>query len=101
MRDAVIGGLNHAVGRVDEGEHTFRSRETILNIGPERGQVHHREEKTIQAQQEQVPRAHTYQPLHGRHSADVDHEGSRQSLQRIQRREDNGEHQAALDVHPI
>ncbi len=94
-------GLDHIRVGVDQGKDPLGCGKPGLDLGPEGGQVQHREEELVQADDEQVPGADRDHACRGAHPARVDQDAGKDTAQGIQRREDQRQHEAALHVDPV
>ena len=100
-RRRAMVALHHLRLGIDQGEHPLRRRKPLLHLRPESRQVEHREEETIQALDEQVPRpGGDDRPRHAQ-PTDIHQHRHGHAAECIEHREDHRQHQPAAHIDPV
>src|SRR5512133_831375 len=80
--------LNNIWIGIDQGEGALRSRESRLDLCPERGEVENWKKELVKADNEEIPCADGDSPLCGTQPTEIDQDRGKDSAERIERRED-------------
>ena len=96
-----VSPLDHRRLGVDEGKDAFGGAQRALELAPEGGQIDHGKPELAHAVHEEKPGAGGDGGRVDAEPADIEQDGRAQAAEKLQGREEHGQHKAALDMDRV